>query len=90
MVLRLRGRGELGSSAIRLLRGYGEELRDGGGCLLLTGVGDHMIGQLRRTGLVDLLGEDAIFPAHHVVYRSTEEAFAEGRRRLASSKPAPA
>jgi SulP family sulfate permease len=83
MVLRLRGRGQLGSSAISLLRRIAEDLQAGGGALLLAGVGADMADQLRRTGLEELLGEDAVFPAHHVVYRSTAEALAAGRRRLA-------
>jgi sulfate permease, SulP family len=85
LVLRLRGRGELGSTAIHLLREYTKELQEGGGCLLLTGVGHHMMDQLRRTGLVGLLGEHAVFPAHHLVYQSTEEAYEEGLRRLRRS-----
>ena len=84
MVLRLRGRGELGSSAIGLLRRYAEELQAGGGALLLAGVGPGMTDQLRRTGLEELLGADAVFPAHSLIYQSTDEALAEGTRRLAT------
>jgi SulP family sulfate permease len=83
VVLRLRGRGELGSSAIGLLHKYAEDLKSGDGALLLAGVGAGMTDQLRRTGLEDLLGADAIFPAHSLLYQSTDEALAEGRRRLA-------
>jgi len=83
MVLRLRGRGELGSSAIGLLRKYAEELKAGDGALLLAGVGSGMTDQLRRTGLEALLGADAVFPAHSLLYQSTDEALAEGKRRLA-------
>jgi SulP family sulfate permease len=82
LVLRLRGRGELGSSAIGLFRRYATDLQEGGGALLLAGVGHHMTDQLRRTGIEALLGEHSIFPAHSTVYQSTEDAFEEGRRRL--------
>jgi sulfate permease, SulP family len=82
LVLRLRGRGEVGSSAIGLLRRFATDLRQGGGALLLAGVGHDMADQLERTGLEDLLGPDCIFPASSLVYESTEAAFAEGRRRL--------
>jgi hypothetical protein len=90
MILRLRGRGEVGSSSIGLLRRYAEELQAGSGALLLAGVGRTMTDQLRRTGLLDVLGEHSVFPAHSVVYESTDEALAEGRRRLAAQGvPAP-
>ena len=39
-------------------------------------------------GLEDLLGQHAIFPAHSLLYRSTEAAFEEGRRRLRGEGPA--
>ena len=88
MVLRLRGRGELGSSAIGLLRKYAEELKAGDGALLLAGVGPGMTDQLRRTGLEELLGADAVFAAHSLLYQSTDEALAEGKRRLAPATDA--
>jgi SulP family sulfate permease len=82
LVVRLRGRGELGSSVIGLLRSWALQLQEGGGALLLAGVGERMAGQLERTGITALLGPDGIFPAHSLVYQSTEEAFEVGRRRL--------
>jgi SulP family sulfate permease len=88
LVLRLRGRGEVGSSAIGLFRRYATDLQHGGGALLLAGVGHAMADQLKRTGIEDLLGQHSIFPAHSLVYQSTEAAFEEGRRRLATEAPA--
>ena len=84
LVLRLRGRGEVGSSAIGLFRRYATDLQQGGGALLLAGVGSGMADQLKRTGIEDLLGEHSLFPARSMVYQSTEAAFEEGSRRLAS------
>jgi hypothetical protein len=46
-----------------------------------------MADQLKRTGLEDLLGQQCIFPAHSLLYQSTEAAFEEGHRRLASETP---
>jgi SulP family sulfate permease len=82
LVLRLRGRGEVGSSAIGLFHRYATDLQKGGGALLLAGVGHGMADQLERTGIVEILGAHSIFPAHSLVYQSTEDAFEEGRRRL--------
>ncbi len=86
LVVRLRGRGELGSSAIGLLRKWAEQLQAGGGALLLAGVGERMGDQLERTGLAELLGRDNIFPARSLVYRSTEEAYEAARLRLKARK----
>jgi len=82
LVVRLRGRGELGSSAIGLLRRWTEQLKNGDGALLLAGVGARMGDQLVRTGLADLIGPHNIFAAHSLGYRSTEEALAAGLLRL--------
>jgi SulP family sulfate permease len=82
LVVRLRGRGELGSSALGLFRAWAEQLQEGGGALLLAGVGQQMDDQLERTGVAALLGPDSIFPAESMVYRSTQEAYEAGRRRL--------
>jgi SulP family sulfate permease len=85
LVVRLRGRGELGSSAIALLRRWAQQLQEGGGALLLAGVGQRMGDQLERTGITALIGPDNIFTARSLVYRSTEEALAAGRRRLTAA-----
>ena len=88
LVVRLRGRGEVGSSAIGLLRGWAEQLQAGGGALLLAGVGEHMGDQLERTGLAELIGRENIFPAQSLVYGSTEEAYEAARQRLTGRQPA--
>jgi len=87
LVLRLRGRGEVGSSAIGLFRRYATDLQQGGGALLLAGVGHGMADQLERTGIEELLGRHSIFPARSLVYKSTESAFEEGCRRLQEELP---
>ena len=86
LVLRLRGRGELGSSVIALLRRWAGQLQEGDGALLLAGVGPKMGDQLERTGLAELLGSENIFPAHSLVYQSSEEAFAAGRVLLTGAE----
>ena len=83
LVVRLRGRGELGSSAIGLLRRWAQQLQEGGGALLLAGVGrthGRPARAHRHHGRCS--GRTSIFPAHSLVYQSTEEAFEVGRRRL--------
>jgi SulP family sulfate permease len=82
VVLRLRGRGTLQAATIALLRGYAAELAAGGGRLYLAGVGPEMAEQLRRTGLVDVLGEDAVVPATDEYFGACEAAQRRGRAWL--------
>jgi SulP family sulfate permease len=93
VVLRLRGRETLQSATIALLRNYAAELAGGGGRLYLAGVGEEMMQQLRRTGLLDLLGEDAVAPATDEPYDACETARARAQTWLTGEEgettPAP-
>jgi SulP family sulfate permease len=82
VVLRLRGRGTLQSTTIALIRDYSAELVAGGGRLYLAGVGAEMEDQLRRTGLLETLGPDAVVPATDELYGSCEAAQRRGREWL--------
>jgi MFS superfamily sulfate permease-like transporter len=82
VVLRLRGRGTLHSATIALIRDYAAELAAGGGRLYLAGVGQEMEDQLRRTGLLQTLGPDAVVPATDELYGSCEAAQRRGRTWL--------
>ena len=84
VVLRLRGRGTLQGTTIALIRDYAAELAAGGGRLYLAGVGAEMESQLRRTGLLDDLGPDAVVPATDELYGSCEAAQRRGRAWLSA------
>lgn len=62
VILRLRGKDELGSTFIRVLESYATELREKGGLLLLAEVNRRVVKQLRDTKALARLGEDRIFP----------------------------
>jgi sulfate permease, SulP family len=83
VVLRLRGRGALHSATIALIRDYAVECASGGGRLYLAGVGDEMQEQLRRTGLLDLLGHDAVVAATDELYGACATAQQRGESWLA-------
>ena len=68
VVLRLRGRGTLHSATIAVIREYAAECAARGGRLYLAGVGPEMQDQLRRTGVLDLLGPDAVAEATDELY----------------------
>jgi len=63
VVLRLRGRENLHTATIALIREYATELTAAGGRLYLAGVGPEMEDQLCRTGLLELLEPGAVVRA---------------------------
>ena len=91
VVLRLRGRGTLHSATIALLRDYAAECAANGGRLYLAGVGREMEDQLRRTGLLELLGADAVVAATDEIYGACALAQERGESWLAAhADPPPA
>ena len=84
VVLRLRGRGALHSATLSLLRDYAAECAANGGRLYLAGVGREMEDQLRRTGVLEMLGPDAVVAATDEVYGACALAQERGRTWLAA------
>jgi sulfate permease, SulP family len=66
LVLSLRGHGEMGSTFLNVLKRYAVSLQDGGNTLMLMGVEQPLLVQLERTGLLQQLGADNVFPVGHV------------------------
>jgi SulP family sulfate permease len=63
VVLLLRGRKDLGSTFIRVITSYAKEVRAQEGRLMLVGLDDHVLRQLRRTGALAIVGAQNVFPA---------------------------
>ena len=74
VILRLRHNTEMGSTGLRFLRRYAEELEHCGGKLMLSGVSEQLREQLVRTGTLQDLGEDNIFPATETLFDATRKA----------------
>ncbi len=74
IILRLRGNDYLGSTGIRFLEDYAEQLEAHGGRLLLTGVNNKIRAELERTHALEILGEDNVFFADGTVFSATERA----------------
>lgn len=97
VVLRLRGRTDVGSTFITFLDRYRGQLAAVDGRLLLAGVGEQLMDQLTRTGCAESLGSGSIFPMEAELTASTDAAFREGQRWLtgqnhrgpAASQPTP-
>ncbi len=80
VVLRLRGKQELGSTFIGVVRRYSSELEAVGSRLHLAGVSEGVLRQLDATGTTAALGDGAVFPATMVVHESLDDAVAAARR----------
>ncbi len=74
VILRLRGKEELGSTFIRTIVRYHERLAAAGGWLVLSGVGERVWRQLVNTGALEVLGAENVFPATRRVGESLESA----------------
>jgi len=84
VVLRLRGRTDVGSTFIAMLERYRQDVAAAGGRLMLAGVGPDLLGQLTRTGLLDALGENNVFVASLVLTASLDAAILAGNEWLAA------
>ena len=82
VVVRLRGRSELGSTALQMIRRYHDQVSAAGGRLILAGVEKGLLVRLDSTGLRDELGRDNVLPKTDVVFQSTEAAIAAGEAWL--------
>ena len=85
VILRLRGRRELGSTFLKVLGRYARELHSNGGKLVLTGVSDALNEQLGRSKYWELFGAENIFLARDEVGSSTLEAFTRAKEWLERS-----
>jgi sulfate permease, SulP family len=61
-ILVLRGHDDLGSTFLQVLDRYHDQLDAAGGHLLLAGIEDRALAQLRDTGMLQRLGVDNVFP----------------------------
>ncbi|MEZ4611289.1 MAG: STAS domain-containing protein [Caldilineaceae bacterium] len=63
VILRMRGRTEIGSTVIGVLERYAGQVQVAGGKLMLAGVSDRVLEQIRRTETTDTIAEADIFVA---------------------------
>ena len=84
VVLRLRGRTQLGASSLVILDAYAARLTAAGGRLILSGIAPELVKQLQRTGREHLDADVSAFPATDVLGDSSDEAYREAQRWLAA------
>ncbi len=85
VVLRLRAKEELGSTVVKVLIKYAEQLAASGSRLMLAGVTPGVRRQIDDTGLTALLGADAIFLAQGRVGLSVREAMMHAEQWIEES-----
>jgi SulP family sulfate permease len=76
VILRLRGRDDVGSTMLGVLDRYHDRLVRHDGRLLLAGVEDHVYEQLRRTGMLAKLGHENVFRTQPQLGVSVNQALA--------------
>lgn len=74
VVLRLRGRTQIGATLIDVLDEYADELADRGGRLYLAGVDEDVAGVLRHAHKLEIGEKVHVFVADEIVLGSTEAA----------------
>ena len=85
VILLMRGFEDIGSTVTEVLRRYTQALQGNEGKLLLVGVAPALQGQLQRTGMIDLIGEENIFLATTTIGESGNAALRAARNWLAET-----
>lgn len=70
----------------KLLRARAEEVRANGGRFILAGVRADLLARMRRAGLVELIGDDNVFPATDVVFGALDDAYDDATRWLSEQQ----
>lgn len=87
VVIILRGREQLGSTAIGVFERYAETLQQNGGRLFLADVTESVLDQLDRTGALSTIGRDQIIAADNRVLAATTSAYNTAEAWLNQDEP---
>ena len=87
VILGLRDRDEVGSTFINVIKRYITELEDGGNKLKLVGLNDRVTEQLAKTGVLELLGEEDVYPAEKSIGSAMLAAEADAKIWIAEQQP---
>jgi sulfate permease, SulP family len=78
VILRLRGRTDLGTTFMQVLRRYAEELTASGSKLVIVSASERIQEQLRVTGVTDLVAPEDIYTGDERVGATLKRAYADG------------
>ena len=89
VILLLRGNEDVGSTVNEVFRRYAEALQNHSGKLILAGVSPALHNQLERTGLINIIGPENIFPATDSIGEAGNAALKAATDWLAESSTEP-
>jgi SulP family sulfate permease len=89
VILRLRDRDEVGSTFIRAVSRYANQLLAGDNLLMLVGISTHVWEQSEKTGLLDLIGRENVYRAESKYAASLDKALADANQWLVESTGKP-
>ena len=75
VVLRLRGRSDLGTTFMDVLHRYAESLAAVGSKLVVVSANDRIIDQMTVNGIVDVIGSENVYPGSERVGATTRRAY---------------
>jgi sulfate permease, SulP family len=87
VILLLRGFEDIGSTVSEVLRRYTQALQANDGKLILAGVAPRLRDQLRRTGMLQMIGEENIFLSTAAIGESGNAALRAAKDWLVLSSP---
>jgi sulfate permease, SulP family len=86
VLLRLRGKEEVGSTFLRVITRYAETLKANQGKLVLAGVSQTVYGQLEKTGFLEQIGKENVYLATAVIGDSAIKAYEDANTWLVQQK----
>lgn len=84
VILRLRGKSDLGSTFMEVIARYAEKLAAVGSKLVIVSAADRVIEQLAITGVTDLIGQENVYPADEWLGATLTRAHADARSWVAA------
>ena len=79
VVLRMRGKEDLGSTFINTIVRYNDSVSAVGSHLVLAGIGERVLAQLTNTGALDRIGTENVFVATHKLGESLQAGLRRAR-----------
>jgi SulP family sulfate permease len=85
VIVVLRGKQKLGSTAMAVFAGYAKTLRDNGSRLYLAGISDTLRAQLEKSGFLDAIGEENILIEDELLLASLRSAYDQAQSWLSET-----
>jgi SulP family sulfate permease len=88
VILRLRGRTDLGTTFLDVLRRYAQALTTSGSKLVIVSASERIQEQLRATGVTDLITPENIYPGSERIGATLKRAYADAMTWIEQNQPA--